>query len=97
MTYTDTRDPADELDPLAAAVYRARKREGMTQAELAAAAGVSRRTVVMLENGGDCTLSTLRRFYDVLDINMQPVPSRRPTLDDMNAENNREMFGGAAP
>ena len=93
----ESHDPTENLDPLAAAVYLARKREGMTQAELAAAAGVSRRTVVMFENGGDCTLSTLRRFYDVLGINMQPVASRRPTLDDMNEENNRELFGGPAP
>lgn len=93
----ESHNPTVNLDPLAAAVYQARKREGMTQAELAAAAGVSRRTVVMLEKGGDCTLSTLRRFYDVLDINMQPVASKRPTLDDMNAENNRELFGRPSP
>lgn len=83
----------DHLDPLVAVVVRRRKQQGWSQTKLAETAGISRRALVMIEKGGDCTLSTLRRLHTCLDITLQACSAPRPTLDDMNAENERERFG----
>ena len=49
----------------------------------------------MIEKGGDCNLSTLRRLHSCLDIVMQASSTQTPTLDDMNAQNALERFGVA--
>ena len=42
-------------------IRRARKELGMTQADLAAAAGVQRKQISILEKGGNVTLATIRK------------------------------------
>jgi DNA-binding XRE family transcriptional regulator len=81
-----------DLDPLVASLVRARKSQSITQATLAQAAGVSRRTLIMIEAGGDCTLSTLRRLYTVLGMDMVARPYTTPTLDDVIRENEALYF-----
>lgn len=76
-----------ELDPLVRDFVNARKAQKLTQEQLAAMAGVSRRTIVLIEAGGDCTLGTLRRIATALGLEMQAYKPRLPTLDDMNREN----------
>lgn len=56
------------LDPLVAELLRARKSRGMRQQEVADKAGISRRSLVTIEAGGDCTLSTLRGLCAALDV-----------------------------
>jgi len=83
----------DHLDPLVAAVVAKRKQLRWSQAKLAQAAGISRRALLMIEKGGDCNLSTLRRLHTCLDIVMLAGSVKAPTLDDMNAQNTKERFG----
>ena len=81
-----------DLDPLVASLVRARKSQGITQETLAQAAGVSRRTLIMIEAGGDCTLSTLRRLYTVLGMDIVARPYTTPTLEDVIKENETLYF-----
>lgn len=83
----------EHLDPLVAVIVQHRRDQKLTQETVASAAGISRRALVMIEAGGDCTLSTLRRLYSALDIDVHVEPHRRPTLEDIDAQNTREMFG----
>jgi DNA-binding XRE family transcriptional regulator len=83
----------DQLDPLVRVVLDKRKQLRWTQTRLAEAAGISRRALLMIEKGGDCNLSTLRRLHTCLDIVMQASRAQAPTLDDMNAQNAKERFG----
>ena len=83
------------LDPLVAAIVQKRREQKLTQETVANAAGISRRALCMIEGGGDVTLSTLRRLYTAMDIEIQVKPHRRPTLEDMDAQNSRELFGHA--
>jgi DNA-binding XRE family transcriptional regulator len=85
----------ENLDPLVRVVVNKRKQLRWSQAKLAEVAGISRRALLMIEKGGDCNLSTLRRLHTCLDIVMQPGSSPTPTLDDMNAQNAKERFGGS--
>lgn len=59
----------------------------MTQAELADAAKVSRKTISVIESGdgeyGNTSLSVLWRVMDVLGVKINLVPSMPPTLDDL--------------
>jgi DNA-binding XRE family transcriptional regulator len=75
-------------------VVSKRKQLRWSQAKLAQAAGISRRALLMIEKGGDCNLSTLRRLHTCLDIVMQATSVHAPTLDDMNVQNAKERFGG---
>lgn len=77
------------LDPLVLDLVLARKNQKLTQQRLADMAGVSRRTVVVIEAGGDCTLTTLRRLVTALGLEMQVYKPRLPTLEDMTRENER--------
>lgn len=83
------------LDPVVVAIVAARHEQHLTQARLAEWAGVSRRAVVMIEAGGDCTLSTLRRLAGALGLDLVAQPRRRPTLDDVTREN--EALFAATP
>ncbi|MBP9148965.1 MAG: helix-turn-helix transcriptional regulator [Rhodoferax sp.] len=85
----------DHLDPLVSVVVTKRRQLRWSQARLAQAAGISRRALLMIEKGGDCNLSTLRRLHSCLDIVMQASSTQTPTLDDMNAQNALERFGVA--
>jgi len=86
------KDPATPLDPLVAAIVKARKEQKLTQEQIAEAAGLSRRALVMIEAGGDCNLSTLRRLLDAAGLDAQAVVRRMPTLEDVTKENNLEFF-----
>lgn len=85
----------DHLDPMVSAVVVKRKQLRWSQAKLAQAAGISRRALLMIEKGGDCNLSTLRRLHTCLGLVMQAVSAQTPTLDDMNAQNAKDRFGEA--
>lgn len=75
------------LDPLIADLITSRKAQKVTQAQLAELAGLSRRALVAIENGGNCTLSTLRRLYTVLGMDLVSRPFAKPTLEDVYEEN----------
>lgn len=84
---------------LGAAVRASRKEKGLTQKQLADRAGVARNRVEGLENErlADIGLSTLLRILEVLqlDLRLTELNRNRPTLDDLQAENERE--GAHAP
>jgi len=77
------------LDPLVLDLVLSRKNQKLTQQKLADMAGVSRRTVVLIEAGGDCTLTTLRRLVTALGLETHVYKPRLPTLEDMTRENER--------
>ena len=61
---------------LVAHLAQARKAAGLTQAELAERAGLSRMTVQRLEGGNlDPRLSTLQQLARALDMELHAVPS----------------------
>ena len=76
-----------KIDPLVRDLANARKAQKFTQDQLAAMAGVSRRTIVLIEAGGDCTLGTLRRIATALGLEMQAYKPHLPTLEDLTREN----------
>lgn len=77
------------LDPLVQDIVRARKLQKFTQQQLAEMAGLSRRTIVLIESGGDCTLSTLRRIATALGLEIRAYAQELPTLDDVTRENEK--------
>lgn len=86
------------MDPLIDTLVAERKRQGVTQEKLATEARLSRRALVSIEAGGDCTLTTLRRLFSALGMDMVAVPSayRPPTLEDVMAEN-AALFANSVP
>jgi transcriptional regulator with XRE-family HTH domain len=72
------------------AIAAARQQARLTQLELAKRAGVSRPTIVLLENGRATEIgySKLVRILAVLglEFGLQPVSAQRPTLDDLLKE-----------
>ena len=82
----------DELrNPLIEALVAERRRQKLTQGQLAEAAGISRRAVNLIEAGGDCTLGTLQRLYEA--VGLQASASRqRMTLHEVVRESEAEMF-----
>ncbi|NYT61920.1 helix-turn-helix transcriptional regulator [Alcaligenaceae bacterium] len=81
----------DSLDPLVAPIVDERKRQQLTQQQLADMSGLSRRALGRIERGGDCALSTLRRLYTALGIDVQAQLHRPPTLDEQIERNQREF------
>lgn len=81
-------------DPIALKLRDARKAQHYTQETVALAAGISRSALVAIEAGGDCTLSTLRKLCEVLDLtfNLEASTERAPTLDDVTEENRSRFF-----
>lgn len=80
-------------------IRRARKDLDLTQGQLAALAGIQRRQLSTLENGGNVTLNTLRRVLAVLPnlqeftferIRMKPEYVDMPPLDTAGLENAAE-------
>ncbi|MBC5765633.1 helix-turn-helix domain-containing protein [Ramlibacter albus] len=63
---------ARPLDPIVSELVRARKARGLSQQEVADKAGISRRALVAIEAGGDCTLSTLRGLCAALGVDLTP-------------------------
>lgn len=79
---------------LGEAVRKARKELGLTQKELAARAEVSRGRVEGLENErlGDIGLMTVLKILEILqlDLALTTLNRQRPTLDDLQRENEEE-------
>ncbi len=75
------------LDPLIQDIVRTRKSQRLSQQQVANIAGVSRRTIVLIESGGDCTLSTLRRICTALGLQINAHTQHVPDLDDVTREN----------
>ena len=76
-----------ERDPIVNELIRVRKERRISQQAVADMAGLSRRSLVAIESGGDFTLSTLRGLCAALDIELEARPPRlRPTLDDVTAQ-----------
>lgn len=69
-----------------------RAQQGLTQSDLAARAGVARRTVIELEQGGGITLVNLEKILRSIGLNLvaQPIAPAKPTLDQILAENEEE-------
>lgn len=68
-----------------------RKAQKLSQEQLAMLSGISRRSIVAIEAGGDFTLSTLGRLYEALGIEAIARRRQRPTLEDAVEENAREF------
>jgi transcriptional regulator with XRE-family HTH domain len=64
----------------------------LTQQELALRAGVARRTVFELEQGGSITLVNLEKILRSVGLSLvaQPIQPAKPTLDNILAENEEE-------
>ena len=77
------------LDPLVQDIVRARKLQKFTQQQLAEMAGLSRRTIVLIESGRDCTLSTLQRIATALGLEIRAHAQVLPTLDGVTRENEK--------
>jgi len=84
----------EHRDPLIQDIVRARKSQRITQGQLAEMSGVSRRTIVLIEAGGDCTLSTLQRVTAALGLRLTAQVKHIPTLDDVTREN-EALFASA--
>lgn len=70
-----TPTPTPPIDPVVAALRRMRQSRGVSQQQVADSAGISRRALVSIEAGGDCTLSTLRGLCAALGMDIEPRPS----------------------
>jgi len=81
----------DSLDELVRPIILERRRQRLSQQALAERAGLSRRALLMIEAGGDCTLSSLRRLYTALGLEVQAHAWRAPTLDEQVARNREEF------
>ena len=85
--HTKNIEKLERLDPLIQDIVLTRQAQRVTQKALAELSGVSRRTIIMIESGGDCTLSTLRRLTAALGLKMSARTQHVPTLDDVTREN----------
>ena len=97
MSITKTFKASSKIeyrDPLIQDIVRARKSQHFTQGQLAEMSGVSRRTIVLIEAGGDCTLSTLHRVTAALGLRLTAQVKHIPTLDDVTREN-EALFASA--
>lgn len=75
-----------DLDELGRQVATARRQRGLSQTELAAAAGLSRQTISSLERGdlGDLGIRKVLRVLDALDLTLVVRPAAHlVTLDDL--------------
>lgn len=68
MSITKQTTPQAALKELTARLERFRMESGLTQAQLAAQAGVSKRTIERIENGCDLQITTLVRLLRVLGL-----------------------------
>lgn len=79
-----------DLERIGEQIAEARKLKRLAQTQVAQLAGVSLRTINLLENGRatDLGYSKLARILAVvgLELRLGPVESRRPTLDELLRE-----------
>jgi transcriptional regulator with XRE-family HTH domain len=83
------------LASIAERIASRRKSLGLTQASLARQASVGRSTLDALENGrlGELGFSKIARILSALglELTVQEVSARRPTLDDLMREGNHDQ------
>ena len=85
------------LRDIGRAVKDARRRASLTQNQLAVASGLSRLTIIQLENGtlSDLGVRKLERVLSVLDFELAlRDASPLPTLDDLAAERSSAAHNG---
>ncbi|MGE0331898.1 MAG: helix-turn-helix domain-containing protein [Ramlibacter sp.] len=70
--------PVSPADPLVAVLLQTRKSKGLRQQDVADRAGVSRRSLVSIEGGGDFTVSTLRGLCAALGVDIELRPAAGP-------------------
>jgi transcriptional regulator with XRE-family HTH domain len=79
-----------DLEQIGERIAAARRARKLAQLQVAQTAGVSLRTVNLLENGHatDLGYSKLARILAAvgLELRLEPVESRRPTLDELLRE-----------
>jgi transcriptional regulator with XRE-family HTH domain len=79
-----------DLHSIGQKIAQYRKKQNLSQVELANKAGVSRATLEALENGrtGELGYSKLTKLLAALglELKLQSVGSQRPTLDDLIQE-----------
>jgi len=79
-----------DLEQIGIRVVAARKERKLSQRELARQAGVSLKTVTLLETGRatDLGYSKLMRILAAvgLELRLEPIEARRPTLDELRRE-----------
>ncbi len=88
-------DKRGSLHPLVRPIVDARLEQKISKSRLAVLSGISRRSIGLIEAGGDCTLKTLTRLYEVLGLAATVGKRRRPTLEDLQAERAR-AFGATS-
>lgn len=77
-------DVATLLHRLGRSLRNARKRRGLTQAQLAALATVPRLKVIQIERGdASVSIGAYAEVAAALGLEFTPVPARRPTLDEV--------------
>jgi transcriptional regulator with XRE-family HTH domain len=83
------------LSSIGAQIAAKRKKLGLSQAELARTASVSRATLDALENGrsGELGFSKITKILSVLgmELKLQEMGSRRPTLDELMEEDRNDQ------
>ena len=76
----------NKLLPVLQEIKATRIVQKLSQAELALAAGIARRTYQRLESGDPGTrIDTLFRALNALGLTLKTTPSSRPTLSELNA------------
>lgn len=85
---------------LGQAIRTARKQRKMTQTELTVQLGISRATLSALENGtiNEVGIRKVMAICSVLglELNVQPLQSRRPTLHTLAAEAEQRKTGAVS-
>jgi transcriptional regulator with XRE-family HTH domain len=83
-------------DPIIDMLLQARKARGLRQQAVADKAAISRRALVSIEAGRDCTLSTLRRLCEALDVELEARPAPKRALVDRRSSNMFRTAGEAS-
>jgi transcriptional regulator with XRE-family HTH domain len=77
------------LHRLGSAIRELRRQRGLTQAAVAARAGVPRLKVIQVEKGdGSVSIGAYAQIASALGAEFTALPARRPTLDEV-----RELIG----
>ncbi len=72
------------LQRLGKSLREARKRRGLTQAQVAALAGMPRLKVIQVERGeASVSIGAYAAAAAALGLEFTPVPARRPTLEEV--------------
>lgn len=90
-------DDISSLDGFAAALRAFRRERGLTQAQLAAAAGVSRTRISEIESGtaANFEVQTLLRLIRALGATLALQPEGRPTLNQILRQREQERTSGS--